>query len=1665
MLVGHVPVAAQTGADGLSYEKPLQRAVTGETSSFVVEFDARADLSDAYAVADHAARGQLVMERLEATAAASQAAVLRLIKATRGASGEGFWMRNVVVFEGDQALADEIAAMPGVRQVRKEQTYQIARPVEVHQAEPADGAEWGVERIGAPAAWDQGIFGSGIVVASLDSGVDYLHPALVDKYRGNNQDGTFTHDYNWFDASADCPADEPCDLLGHGTHTMGTMVGGDGPGPFTPDIGVAPGAQWMTVSCGPGFCSESQLMAAGEFFIAPTDLNGENPDPGMRPDIVNNSWGGPPGDPFFLDMVDAWRAAGIVPVFASGNPGPFCGEGGSPGDYLSAFSVGATDIEDVIAEFSGRGPSVFGKINPDVAAPGVNVVSSVPGGGYEAFDGTSMATPHVVGALALLMSAAPDLIGDVDSATNIVRATAMDIIDESCGGAEGGDPNNVYGDGRIDAAAAVALAATGGVLTGTVRDAENGRPIAGARVVASGAERDFGAFTKADGTYKLFLQEGTYTVTASVFAYETATVPGVEVIQDTTTIQDIDLTKLPTGIVTGRIFEFGDGRRVPGATVEVLGTPIPRQTVGHNARYSFVLPVGTYTLAARQGGCTETELAEVEITEEARIVRDFELVRKIDDFGYGCETFRSTWRDVTLPDSLYFDDTVGKLPLPFDFPFYGESHSQVFITANGYVTFEPEPFAEFFNSAIPSSSFPNNAIYGLWQDLWIFETGQAYTGTSYGRSWTLQYDNLAPLGSEDGFDMQIKLYKSGTIELIYGNGLSNVGFGSSGTVGIEGPLGENGVQYSFREDSLQRGQGIRFEVLPTGFVGGTVTNANDGLGAPGVRITAVPSGRSTTTGPDGEYLLRLLPGDYMITAEGFGYETETKPATIRVDQTTTVDFALRAPVLAVSPEALEATVDLGDAADFELEVRNDGSSELTWSALGIETEAIPPELPPVMTANGTPYVRTPGWFRPDLPPELLTADVRVAAPTFEGPLDVIIEDPPDDSIGDNELIRVLGGADDVEASLELVFEPDTALSSAVGFVFLDTDQDSSTGLPAEELNGLPTQDVGMEYFVDLFLVPEGFVLIVDAELFEIVAEVPVEFFEDSYRFDIPLEAIGGDDGAMNVALVIGDFDQPTDWAPDEGFGELGPGRPAEWIALSQTEGVLEPGAAATVTATLGGPGIDPGTYEGEIRFESNDPRNPRLAVPAALEVLLPENFGSIQGTVADAFFEFPVIGAEVTLSAEDGGAPYVVSDFTGAEGFYQLFAPEGEWPMTVAAEGYLLEERTVTISAGESVTEDVGLTPLGGIAGIEFGDMAFTLGPDETETRTITLTNEGTEEYEFEILEFEVPAFERAPTATYPDGVTSRTPLEGIAAPWTVSRPSDYVYDVFRGVYLPDFEPTNGALWLVLMDELPWLSEAWFVELEANGVVYDVAPSEAMGEIPLEQYSVVLIPNDQPQQFYDRYNENLGWFEDYLFSGGVLFVGAASEGFNGGQFGEGVLPGGPPIVEEAFEELNIVIAPDHPLVSGVPEEIFGDFASHSGFNGIDGLPGPAQVIAVGDFEGWPTLVEYELGAGTVVATGQTLEFGYEEGQDAGQILVNAVPYLGSLVGPPPDIPWLTVEPAAGVVPPGEAQPIDVTVNTAELEPGLYGGDLVVLTTDLFGSVFFVPVTLEVTPML
>ena len=158
---------------------------------------------------------------------------------------------------------------------------------------------------------------------------------------------------------------------------MGTMVGDDGD-PGTNQIGVAPHAKWIAAK---GCCLDTALISSGPVDPRPDRSQRQNPRPDLRPDIVNNSWGGGSGDPFFQPEVQAWIAAGIFPAFSNGNSGPACGTAGSPGDLPETYAAGAFDQNGNIAGFSSRGPSAFGGIiKPNIAAPGVNVRSSTSGG-------------------------------------------------------------------------------------------------------------------------------------------------------------------------------------------------------------------------------------------------------------------------------------------------------------------------------------------------------------------------------------------------------------------------------------------------------------------------------------------------------------------------------------------------------------------------------------------------------------------------------------------------------------------------------------------------------------------------------------------------------------------------------------------------------------------------------------------------------------------------------------------------------------------------------------------------------------------------------------------------------------------------------------------------------------------------------------------------------------------------------------------------------------------------------------------------------------------------------------------------------------------------------------------------------------------------------------
>jgi subtilisin family serine protease len=430
------------------------------STTFVVYMAEQADLSAAFAIKDRAARGRYVLDTLRATADRTQAR-LRASWDEFGGKYQSHYIINALVMEGNATVVNGIAALPEVGYIGPNTAVEAPSPVEMGESiDGVDAIVWNILQVNADDVWSTfGATGQGITVASIDTGVMYNHPALVSQYRGNLGGGTFDHNYNWWDPYGFSPT-EPYDYHSHGSHTMGTMLGDDG---GDNQIGMAPGATWFTCEGfdpTTGFGYTTELMTCGEFILAPWDLSGANPDPDLRADVVNNSWGGGQAQWWYNQIIYAWRAAGIFPAWSIGNDGPSCGTAGDPGDMANAIAAGATDSSDTIASFSSRGPALrSGITKPNIAAPGVNTISAYNNGAYGLMSGTSMASPHVAGEVALIWAAVPELRGDVQLTEWVIGQSALHITDAQCG--DPGPPNNVYGWGRIDAFAAVTMADTG----------------------------------------------------------------------------------------------------------------------------------------------------------------------------------------------------------------------------------------------------------------------------------------------------------------------------------------------------------------------------------------------------------------------------------------------------------------------------------------------------------------------------------------------------------------------------------------------------------------------------------------------------------------------------------------------------------------------------------------------------------------------------------------------------------------------------------------------------------------------------------------------------------------------------------------------------------------------------------------------------------------------------------------------------------------------------------------------------------------------------------------------------------------------------------------------------------------------------------------------------
>jgi subtilisin family serine protease len=445
----------------------LETASRFGSTEFLAYLEQQADLSDAEYLATKQQKAQSAFVRLTAIAGRTQSDLLSML-ADRGIDHRSYWIANMVWVRGGIETVAAVAVRPEVRRIVANPRVAIETPLADvrHATVAAASIQPSLSHTGAPTEfWANGFAGQGVVIGGQDTGYDWDHQALRDSYRGWDGDSV-DHNHNWHDAihsgGGSCGADspEPCDDGSHGTHTMGTMVGDDG---GANRIGLAPQARWIGCrNMDQGVGTPATYAECFQWFMAPTDLAGNNPDPSLAPDIINNSWTCPESegcaDPNALrTVVENTRAAGILVVASAGNGGPDCSTIDSPiALYDDVLTVGATNLNDEIAGFSSRGTIIAdgsGRRKPDIAAPGVSIRSSVPGGLYSSSNGTSMAGPHVAGMAALVLSAAECKAGRPAKLEKHLLATTLPLpAAELCGEpSQSTVPNNTYGHGVLRA--------------------------------------------------------------------------------------------------------------------------------------------------------------------------------------------------------------------------------------------------------------------------------------------------------------------------------------------------------------------------------------------------------------------------------------------------------------------------------------------------------------------------------------------------------------------------------------------------------------------------------------------------------------------------------------------------------------------------------------------------------------------------------------------------------------------------------------------------------------------------------------------------------------------------------------------------------------------------------------------------------------------------------------------------------------------------------------------------------------------------------------------------------------------------------------------------------------------------------------------------------------
>lgn len=795
----------------------------------------------------------------------------------------------------------------------------------------------GIQEVGALRVNEElGITGNGVLVGDCDTGTDATHPALSARWRGN-----FAPWWQCWKDNVNHTSQVPSDGNGHGTHTMGTMTGRGVSGTDTTWVGCAPSARWISnnaISMNVGRTLDNEVIASYQWFTDP-DTVGHSL--AAVPDVINNSWGtyaNIGGDPVYTQCYAFWNtvilnaeAASIVVIFAAGNESTSGLR--SPAIYsmnsTQIFATGAVDGTTnptppyPIASFSSLGPTPCtpanpNNIKPEVSAPGVNVLSSIPGGTYtNGYSGTSMATPHVSGIVALMREACPDC--DPTTIKMAIENTAIRTGYVTPPATE----NNTFGNGFVDGYAAVLAVSNLGRIGGIIRDAAS-NPIAGATVANAGGAQN--VLSDATGHYYLPLSAGTYSIRYSKFGYVTQTIPGLVVIQGDTTIQNVTLQLAPVGIVHGLVTSCAGGPAI-GALVEILTTGLSA-TTNNAGNYSISnVPQGTYDMRASGAGCGTQTVTGVAIgantTQNFTLPSDPRFLCSAPDGGgyIACENGDANgptynWFEVSPTAggpgtiaAISGDDMAGALTIPFTFRMYGTNYTSVNACTNGFLTFDALQTTYSEVCPLPYASF-GHAIFLFWDDMYV-DVGQdiSYYYNTAENAFIIEWRNIRHYSGTGNETFQVWLYNVATNPSPTGDSqikiqyqtlsatITSCGVGvQSGAVAnpyvCDGTLDPNA-------QGLTSGRVICYGGCNPPIIGtlaGLITMCTGGPAANAAVSFPGSFYPSITADATGHYTQNVVPGTYSVRADKVGctYARQDNNV-VTANHTTTVNLTLRAP--------------------------------------------------------------------------------------------------------------------------------------------------------------------------------------------------------------------------------------------------------------------------------------------------------------------------------------------------------------------------------------------------------------------------------------------------------------------------------------------------------------------------------------------------------------------------------------------------------------------------------------------------------------------------------------------------------------------------------------------------------------------------------------------------